>query len=31
VREYVNGQFPDTNAIPGWVRDAMAMAEIPLE
>ena len=31
VREYVRGQFPDTKAIPGWVRDAMAMAEIPLE
>jgi queuine/archaeosine tRNA-ribosyltransferase len=31
VREYVRGQFPEAKAIPGWVREAMAMAEIPLE
>ena len=31
AREYVRGQFPDSKAIPGWVREAMAMAEIPLE
>ena len=31
AREYVRRQFPDSKAIPGWVREAMAMAEISLE